>query len=109
VKIELLWVPGCANVDRARLLLREVAAEQGVADCVREVVVETDEAARRLELPGTPTIRIDGVDVERGARGSAAASLKPRMYIRAGMITGCPSRGLILDGILEAKQRSRGQ
>jgi hypothetical protein len=53
MRIELLHVPGCANVDRARQLLRTTLGELGL-----EVQIEELEG----EYP-SPTILIDGVDV----------------------------------------------
>ncbi|MBI1852998.1 MAG: DUF2703 domain-containing protein [Planctomycetes bacterium] len=107
MKIELLYVDGCSNVERARILLTEAVQEQGIPNAIEETIISSDEMAKRLNFPGTPTIRIDGIDVEKAARGKVVVSLKPRLYIRAGMITGCPTRGAILDAILEAKDRAR--
>ena len=107
MKIELLYVDGCSNVEQVRVLLKEAVHEQSIAEAIEEIIVSSEEMAKRLHFPGTPTIRIDGIDVEKAARGKDVASLKPRLYIRAGMITGCPTRGAILDAILEAKDRAR--
>jgi hypothetical protein len=61
--VELLWWQGCPSTERALADLRTALAEAGLdpgAVDLREVV--DDDAAERERFPGSPTIRIDGVD-----------------------------------------------
>jgi hypothetical protein len=108
MKIEILFAEGCPNVERARVLVSEVLREEGIDDPIEEIRVDTDEEARRLRFPGTPTVRIDGLDVDKRSRDAEAFGLAPRLYIRSGMITGCPTRGAIRDAVLEARARAAG-
>ncbi len=105
--VELLYTEGCPNVAGARILLTEVLEEEGISAAVREIRVDSRESAVALRFPGTPTIRIDGFDVEKAARSAEAFGLEPRLYIRAGMITGSPTRGTIREAIYEARERAR--
>jgi hypothetical protein len=107
MKVELLYTGGCANVERARTLLLEVLREEGVTDPVQETRVDSMEQAVALRFPGTPTIRIDGLDVDRSARCAVIFTLEPRLYIRAGMLTGCPTRGAIRDVVCEAIEKAK--
>ncbi len=43
--------------------MRKVLAEEGVEAEMELVAVNTDEEARRLRFPGSPTIRVDGRDL----------------------------------------------
>ncbi len=43
--------------------MRTVLAEEGVEADVELVAVDTDEEARKLRFPGSPTIRVDGEDI----------------------------------------------
>lgn len=63
MKIELLYFDGCPTYKRAEEVLREALAESGMESRVETVAVNTDEEARRLRFPGSPTIRIDGRDL----------------------------------------------
>jgi hypothetical protein len=46
-------------------MLREAMAERGLdPDAVEVIEVDTDEAAERRHFVGSPTIRIDGQDVQ---------------------------------------------
>jgi|SRR5215204_1371865 len=77
--IELLYWDGCPSHPEARELLEEVLASRGIDAEIRLTHVATDAEAERRNFPGSPTIRIDGRDVE--PRGAAAPpSLTCRVY-----------------------------
>ena len=63
MKVEVLYFDGCPTYRAATKTLRAVLAEEGLEAEVRLIAVESDEEARRLHLPGSPTIRVDGEDL----------------------------------------------
>ena len=63
MKVEVLYFEGCPTYETATKTLRTVLAEGGLKADVELVVVNTDEEARRLKFPGSPTIRVDGRDL----------------------------------------------
>lgn len=63
MRIEFLYWDECPSHDQALARLREVLAEEGIREKVHLVRVDTDEQARALAFPGSPTIRIDGADI----------------------------------------------
>lgn len=64
-KIELLWWEGCPSWERALARLREAMDELDLdPDAVEVREVDTTEAAAREEFVGSPTIRVNGVDVQ---------------------------------------------
>ena len=89
MKVELLWWDGCPSYPEARELLEEVLAGRAEVE-LREV--RSDEEAEALGFPGSPTIRIDGRDVDpAGAFGSPALSC--RIYhLPDGRVSPVPSR-----------------
>ena len=92
MKIELLYWEECPSHPEALETLREVLAERGIADEIEVRHVGTDEEAVALAFPGSPTIRIDGRDVD--SRGAASApSLTCRIYyLPDGRVSPVPSR-----------------
>lgn len=71
MKIELLVADGCANDAPTTALLQEVV-DALVPDLpVERILVRDQEQARALAFPGSPTIRVDGVDLEGDAPGGA--------------------------------------
>jgi hypothetical protein len=78
--IEFLFWEECPSHTEALQLLREVLADVGRdGEPVEILEVRTHDAAQRLSFPGSPTIRVDGRDVdEEGA--AARPSLTCRIY-----------------------------
>jgi hypothetical protein len=64
VRIELYYWGGCPSYPEAQSLLRDVLVERGITEPIElhEVVTQAD--AIELAFPGSPTIRIDGRDVD---------------------------------------------
>jgi len=72
VRVELFFWAGCPSHPEARELLGRVLDELGVTADVEEHEVTSQEEAERLAFPGSPTIRVDGRDVDPdGATGRA--------------------------------------
>jgi hypothetical protein len=82
MRIELLYCDGCPTYRSAEEDLRRVLTEEGVEAKVELVEVKSDEEARRLGFPGSPTLQIDGRDPfpisERGEGALRAGSTRRR-------------------------------
>lgn len=90
--IEILHFAGCPNVDNARRAVEAGIAQASLADVVevRIVDVTDEEDARRLRFLGSPTVRVDGRDVEDSSHGRTDFGLQCRVYSVGGRVTGCP-------------------
>jgi len=64
VKIEFLYYEDCPSHEDALERLRAVLAQEQVTDPVRVIEVTTAEQAEELRFVGSPTIRLDGVDID---------------------------------------------
>jgi hypothetical protein len=91
-RIELFYWEGCPSYPEALELLRAVLAERGIDSEVELREVRTHEQADELRFPGSPTIRIDGRDVDPdGAKAQPA--LACRIYrLPDGRVSPVPSR-----------------
>jgi hypothetical protein len=79
VEIEFLFWDGCPSHPEARELLDDVLAGRGLEVHVRVREVRTQAEAEELRFPGSPTIRVDGEDVD--PEGSTARpALNCRIY-----------------------------
>ena len=102
MKVELLHVAGCPNAETARMVLKETLRELGRTDEISEVPVSDAEQAHALNFPGSPTIRVDDMDVETPLPGQAFYGLCCRIYMMEGRFRGIPSRETIRRAILSA-------
>jgi len=64
VAVEILYAPGCPHLREMRGRLETAAVEEGFAISVRETLIETVEQAQQRRFPGSPTMRVEGRDVE---------------------------------------------
>jgi hypothetical protein len=64
VQVSFLYYEECPSHDLALERLREVMDEEGIPGEVEVVKVETEERARELRFVGSPTIRVDGRDID---------------------------------------------
>jgi hypothetical protein len=78
-KIEVYFWDGCPSHPEAIELLREVLAQRGLETPVEVHEVLTHEEAQELRFPGSPTIRVDGRDVDPPG-ADAPPSLTCRVY-----------------------------
>jgi hypothetical protein len=68
---------GCFNV---KATLAQVRSVIGATHASSEVHVESDAAAVRLRFLGSPTVRIDGIDVDTSACARDDHGVKYRVY-----------------------------
>ena len=102
MKIEFLYEPDCDSRDVALARLRDVLAEEGGAGPIDVIRVDTDEAAETLRFTGSPTIRIDGADIDP-PDASARYVLTCRAYrLPDGRITPFPPKELIRSALRNA-------
>jgi hypothetical protein len=92
VRIELYYWKGCPSYPEAQELLADVLADCGLDVPVELHEVTTHDEAESLAFPGSPTIRVDGRDVDpAGADGRPV--LACRIYrLPDGRVSPVPSR-----------------
>lgn len=107
--IELLYFDGCPNHEAFLPHLRELLAEAGAGNEIELRRVESIEAAERERFLGSPTVRVDGRDVDPGAHSRDDFGLKCRLYRTDEGLVGAPPDEWVLaaieDGAPEASER----
>ena len=101
MKIEVLYVANCPNHAVALERLREVLSAESFQKHVNEVLVRDAEMAQSLKFPGSPTIRINGFDVEQQGEKTTSFGLMCRLYSDG---SGVPSQQKLRAAI----ERARG-
>src|SRR5215218_4944741 len=64
LRVSFLYYEECPSHDLALQRLREVMAEESIANEVEVIKVETEDRARELRFVSSPTIRVDGQDID---------------------------------------------
>ncbi len=78
--VEILYFQGCPNHERSRELVERIAAELRLQPAIEMVEVADPEAAARLRFLGSPSVRVDGRDVEPAAEQRDDFALACRVY-----------------------------
>jgi len=105
MKIEILYFAGCPNHISAVHRVREVLRGQGVTADLVEVEVKDAETAKTLGFPGSPTIRVNGQDIEPSAPAVSVFGLTCRTYVAGAQRVGLPPAEWIAAAISEAQRQ----
>jgi hypothetical protein len=95
--VELLYFAGCPSYEALLPRLRELLSEAGSETRVELRRVETPEEAEAERFLGSPSLRIDGRDVEPGADTRTDFGLKCRIYRGPGGASPTPPDEWIVD------------
>ena len=85
IRIDVLFFDGCPNHEPTVELARRVVADLGVQAEVNEIPVESAEDAETHRFLGSPSVRVDGRDIEPGAEERSSYALSCRMYGDSGV------------------------
>jgi hypothetical protein len=99
LKIELLYFDGCPNHETLLPRLRQLLDHGQVESAVELVEVPDDAAAQAQRFLGSPTLRVDGRDVEPGAELRSDFGLKCRLYRTPDGFAGAPPDDWVLDAL----------
>ena len=95
MRIEVLYFDGCPNHDALLPRLHEILALTGSSAEIHLRRIASDEAAQRERFLGSPTIRINGRDVEPAAERRTDYGLKCRLYRSSTGVSGQPDQELL--------------
>jgi hypothetical protein len=107
-RIELLWWRGCPSWERAQAELRSAVAQAGLdPDAIEVREVHSESAAEEERFVGSPTIRIDGEDLQPPDSGEHFG-LTCRIYrLRDGRISPLPDPTDLRDALERAHERHK--
>jgi hypothetical protein len=103
VKVEVLYFAGCPNHVPTVERVREVLAQEGTPADIVEIEVTDAATAQQVGFLGSPSIRVDGQDIEPGAQG-CAFGMMCRTYDDGGRRAGTPPPEWIRAAVREARK-----
>jgi hypothetical protein len=103
MKVEFLYFKNCPGYKTTLSLLEQILLENGTAVPIEKIEVTSPELAVQHRFLGSPSIRINGVDIE-GREEASEYGLKCRIYVDTG--SGVPSEEILRKALQEAKKKS---
>ena len=107
-RVEILYFDGCPNHEPARALVERVAAELGLHAKIELIEVADADSASRLRFLGSPTVRVDGRDVEPDADVRSDFVLSCRVYRTDRGFAGQPDEAWVRDALERAAPNDAG-
>ena len=80
MKVEVLYLKGCPNHEPAVEQVRKALVVEGLEATVSEVEITDSAMAQTMSFLGSPSVRIDGIDIEPGARNAKTFGFGCRTY-----------------------------
>ena len=91
MKVELYYFDSCPSYLKALKNAREALRLEGLPEDIALIAVESDADAQAKRFIGSPTIRINGVDVEGPEAEENGYGFGCRLYANNGASAGWPS------------------
>lgn len=93
MRVEILYFEGCPNHVPTVALAKRIVADLGVPADIEEVEITSPEDVERLRFLGSPTVLVDGVDIDPEARDRTDYSYSCRMYSG---VSGLPPKEMLV-------------
>ena len=100
--IEVLYVRDCPHYPGTLVLVERVRAELGIDAELRTSLIVDQAAADQARFPGSPTVRVDGRDVEPGSESTTEYVVGCRLYRLEHRFAGQPEEGWVREALLQA-------
>jgi hypothetical protein len=105
VKIEVFYVADCPNRQPTIEIVQEVLREQGLRPDIIQLEISDPAQAAALSFVGSPTVRVDGKDVEPSVNLFPPCGVSCRTYFVDGRFERTPRREWIRNAVLASKSK----
>jgi len=109
IRVEILTFEHCPNADTAREHVLNALEAEALDAAIVEVSVETLALAQELQFLGSPSVRVNGRDVESDVERRDAYGLMCRTYREGSRMIGSPPLRVIRDALRTAVTRARDE
>lgn len=108
MKVEVLYLDGCPNHEALLPRLQALLSASGVTADIELVPIGDAAAAERERFVGSPTVRVDGEDIEPGAADRTDYGLKCRLFATPDGLRGLPAEEWVLAALQRVRQQVAG-
>lgn len=103
--LELLYLDSCPNHDATTNLVHSVLIAEGLLPQVRQILIRNLQDAEAYGFPGSPTVRVNGRDIESISPHRLDAGFACRTYVVEGKPQGVPPRELVESAVRAAREQ----
>jgi hypothetical protein len=107
--IELLYLAGCPHHSATVDLVQSVMECEEMAGDLHQVLIRGPADANAHDFPGSPTVRVNGRDIEDIACERLGVGFACRTYVVEGKPQGVPPRSWLEEAIRTARKRETRQ
>lgn len=102
------WWEDCPSHEQAYKLLQEALSQTGIQATVERIEVKSHEEAATLRFPGSPTIHINGIDLDPAGAEQNPVGLSCRVYrLPDGRFSPVPALEIITNALQEAQRKEQ--
>jgi hypothetical protein len=102
----VLYVQDCPHYRDTLALVERVRGELGMEAELRSTLIVDQAAAEQARFAGSPTVRVDGRDVEPGSEPATEYVLGCRLYRLEHRLAGQPEERWVREALLRATGRT---
>ena len=106
MRVELLYFDDCPHYERLLPRLRALVNDRAPNTEIELRWIDSQDAAERERFLGSPTVRLDGEDVDPSASERSDFGIKCRLYRRADGYSETPPEEWIVAAINRAASRA---
>ena len=97
MRIDVLYFSDCSNYAPALACVKAVLQQEGLTADIAEIEIKDESSAEAWQFFGSPTIRVDGLDIDPNSRIEAGTWFACRRYVG-----GLPSEEMIRAALKKA-------
>ena len=75
MQVRILSIEGCSGAEETIKLVAQTASDLGISIECEHILIQTQEEARQYRHIGSPTVQVNGFDIEPEARVSSRFGL----------------------------------
>ena len=106
LKVQLLHTESCHSYQEALVGIKEALKELGLSAELEVILMDSPEKARDYKFLGSPTIKINGLDMEPELEAAENFSINAcRTYIYEGSLYHYPPKEMLLEVLKSLKER----
>ncbi|MGB9721568.1 MAG: DF family (seleno)protein [bacterium] len=101
MNIRFLYFKGCPNAEPALELLKQIIQENGLNEKIEVIEIITEQDAQKYNFLGSPSIQINGLDIEKEKRNDPPV-FGCRIYKTKDGYSGVPPKDMIINALTQA-------